>query len=166
MIINPKKVANKAVKPVSKENLQPNGIDLNIDRLFIVKDNGRLLKDRTILPDREEIKPPKAGWFHLKPNTTYDVIFKQWVKVPKNTVANIYTRSSLNRMGGFIHSGLYDSGFDNIIGAILRTTSKIVIEKGARIAQIVFTKAEQSHKYNGQYQAKKFDRVKSKRKKP
>lgn len=77
------------------------------------------------------------------------------VEIPEGYVGWLITRSSLNRNGIIVHSGLYDSGFKGIIaGTVYNMTKSIVyIERGARIAQFVLAKAECAGLYNGQYQA-------------
>ena len=97
----------------------------------------------------------KNDEYILEPFKTFDILFNEYVKIPKDMCALIITRSSLNRMGAFVLSGVYDSGFENKIGCILRTHStKIITEKDTRIAQIVFFKADSDSLYNGKYQKK------------
>ena len=55
-------------------------------------------------------------------------------------------------LGAFIIAGVYDSGFNNTIGAVLRVDTTIVLEKGVRVAQIMFFEAESASLYDGVYQ--------------
>ena len=61
-------------------------------------------------------------------------------------------RSTLNRNGIFITSGLYDSGFENYIGGVMHVRcGPARIERGTRIAQFIYVEAETASMYEGQY---------------
>jgi len=153
MIVNPQRILlKKAVYPTTKKQWQPNSIDLTVDSIHLMKGVGKVLVEQVDLPELIEISPTLDMW-NLIPGA-YSVVFNEWVKVPKNMCANIICRSSLNRCGSFITTGLYDSGFDNRIGAILRVSHSIQIERNARIATIYFMMASAMGQYKGQYQGK------------
>lgn len=157
MIISPKKILEKdIVKPINKETqLQPNSIDLTVKEIRLIIDGGILYKDaKPAIYLSNKLEDYNERW-KLEKNQAYDIVFNEYVKIPKGMVGFINCRSSLNRIGAFITTGLYDSGFDNYIGAVLRTDCKISIEKNARIATIFFVKAEEAKLYAGQYQGKK-----------
>ena len=60
------------------------------------------------------------------------------------------------RSGGVITSGVYDPGFEvDEMGAMLIVTETIIIELGARVAQIIMIKNEKAMLYDGQFQGKK-----------
>lgn len=151
MIINPKKIIkDKVITPVNKKQIQPNSIDLTIKSVRLIE--GGVLTERGATPWLTEML--QNQFFTLRGNKAYDIIFNEYVEVPENMVGFIVCRSSLNRIGAFITSGLYDSGFKNYVGAVLRTNNAITIQGGTRIATMYFIKAEAAHKYNGQYQDK------------
>lgn len=147
--------------------IQQNGIDITLESVEMVM-GGSLGRDDKKINTYLPVKEDSDGWFHLASNQCYSVMFQQEVKVPENMIATVVQRSTLNRIGSFILSGVYDSGFQNTIGAILRTSSAIKIQKGARIAQIVFQSAESASLYDGSYQKREsvaeIDRKKSKEK--
>ena len=68
--------------------------------------------------------------------------------------ANIYTRSTLNRGWNFITAGLYDAWYKWPLGAMLHVNIPIVLEKGVRLAQIVFSKAKKWEMYDWIYNKK------------
>ena len=121
MIINPKKIIEmNAVKNVDPDALQPNSIDLTLHSAEHILDHGVLYKTAKRLPLTAKVRSD-GRMLTFDSYQCYSVTFNEHVKVPENMVGFIVCRSSLNRMGAFITSGLYDSGFDNYIGAVLRT---------------------------------------------
>lgn len=155
MIKNPKEIVEKKiVENLEGGNLevQQNGIDLTIESIEEVQ-GGILGRDERAIKGYQDIPISKDEWWDLVPGV-YSIMFQQKVEVPENMCAQIVQRSTLNRMGGFILSGVYDSGFKNQIGAILRVNSFIKIQKGARVAQIVFQEADPASLYEGVYQGK------------
>lgn len=153
MIINPKKIIGEGIVKNfdEKEALQPNSIDLRIKSVREIRNGGSLrllgkdIKSQSLEYSYEDIWEFERG-------KAYDVEFEEFVEVPESMMAFVTHRSSLNRIGAHITSGIYDSGFKNYIGAIMRCDADITIQKGTRIATIYFMKAESDHKYNGQYQ--------------
>ena len=64
----------------------------------------------------------------------------------------LITRSTLNRNGVFIQSGLYDSGYKGPVQCILYNLFGItVLEPGIPVAQFVFVDAPSGHAYAGGY---------------
>lgn len=156
MIINPKKVVELGlVKNLEggKFEVQQNGIDLTIESVEGVNGGVLGIHERR-LGTYVEIETDRDGYWDLFPGV-YSIMFQQEVEVPDNMCAEIVQRSTLNRMGGFILSGVYDSGFKNQIGAILRVSVQLKIQKGARVAQILFQDADPASLYNGVYQGGK-----------
>lgn len=154
MIQNPKTIAESGIiKNLEGGNFecQQNGIDLTLESVSRIE-GGKLLREHRdfihtpIVPDASEV------WM-LHPGA-YSIEFQQEVEVPENMCAQIIQRSTLNRMGGFVLAGLYDSGFKNQIGAVLRVSAPIQLQKGARVAQIIFQEADAASQYSGVYQGK------------
>lgn len=77
-----------------------------------------------------------------------------YVTVPDKMVGWLVTRSSLNRNGVVVMSGLYDSAFSGNVGGTIyfNDSSYYHLERGMRIAQFVLAEADMVHKYRGQYQ--------------
>jgi len=60
------------------------------------------------------------------------------------------------RCGGIITSGIYDPGFEvDEMGGVLIATKPIVIERGARVAQIIIFENSEAEAYNGQWMREK-----------
>jgi deoxycytidine triphosphate deaminase len=64
----------------------------------------------------------------------------------------VITRSTLNRNGVFLTSGLYDSGYSGVMAGVMHVTiGPMRIERGTRIGQYLSFEAQSLHKYNGDY---------------
>lgn len=155
-IINPKEIVEKnLIENLDGGNfeVQQNGIDITLESVQIIN-GGTLGKSNRSVDEYDHLTEDEDGYFTLIPGLAYAIEFQQKIEVPDDMCAQIVQRSTLNRMGGYILSGVYDSGFKNTIGAVLRTNAEIKIEKGARVAQVVFSKADPASLYQGIYQGK------------
>ena len=89
----------------------------------------------------------------------YSLTFHQGCKIPSNVKASIVHRSSILRCGGLITSGVYDPGFEvEEMGAVLVVFQELIIEKDARVAQIVMEQCNdvaEEDLYRGQWQKNK-----------
>lgn len=150
MITNPSEVANYLE---GNYQLQQNGIDLKIEKIERIVGVGRIYKDKTDLSDikYKTIDTSNDLW-RLDGGFAYKLTFSSSIKVPEDKMGVIIHRSSLARCGAFIFSGIYDSGFEGQLGAFLHTTNSLVIEKDARLAQLIITEASSRELYKGQYQ--------------
>ena len=64
----------------------------------------------------------------------------------------VITRSTLNRNGVFITSGLYDSGYHGVMaGAMHVTTGPMWLRRGTRVGQFLLFKSQALKKYDGDY---------------
>lgn len=140
----------------TEEQIQPNGVDLRVDKLYTVQGaiqvpyKGKVKHDLQV----QEILP-KENWYQLKPSagTLYYIDFLEQINVPAKWCATLITRSSLVRSGVDVMSGLWDSGYTGTLGACLRLQAPIDIEWGARICQVLFHEAKfNGVLYDGRYQ--------------
>ena len=64
----------------------------------------------------------------------------------------VITRSTLNRNGVFITSGLYDSGYNGVMaGAMHISCGPMFIKRGTRVGQFLLFKSETLKLYDGDY---------------
>ena len=115
------------VNPFNEDMLQPNSIDLHLnDELLTVTGESIKLNDE----------------YTLKPHEFILGSTLEKVAVPLDLVAHIDGKSSLGRLGLFIHisSGFIDSGFmGNITLEIYNCTDQeITLKNGMTICQIIF----------------------------
>lgn len=134
------------------------GYDLTLKNVSKVQ-GGLVLKDKTIVNDYQPVMPTLNGYgqymYHLEPGV-YSLTFDQGCQLDETHTAFIRHRSSVLRCGGVITSGVYDPGFTvEEMGAILVLGEKMVVEKGARVAQIVIMENATAELYDGQWQGSK-----------
>lgn len=155
---------------VGEDCIAQHGIDLElikVERMFgmgLVPKKGktRLVKYSEVIVeslivgvetiDSVDLPIESAGW-KLLPGT-YAVTFKQGCKIPADQMLLIRQRSSLLRNGTFLHSSVFDAGFEtNTIGTVIVVTHPIEIEYEARIAQIYAHESNiVENLYDGQFQ--------------
>lgn len=143
----------------SNQFISPNAIDITLDRVFHMQSTSTFIitEDVKHMRKTQELFPitHKDGIDNLFmiQNGCVDVMSSFYVTIPEGVAAFLIVRSSLNRNGLFVTSGLYDQGFSNYIGFVLHNRGHLAfIAPKTRVAQIVFVKSEDSGvMYNGIY---------------
>jgi len=137
-----------------EKQLQPNGIDLRINK--VAWQTGKLSIGVEGVEQYADIIdiPLAIDRYHLFANKSYEGTAYEYVKVPEGVIALIIHRSTFNRNGVFITGSIYDSGFVGYCGFSIRPSINIEVQRGTRVAQIVFFRAEGESLYSGQYQDK------------
>jgi len=80
------------------------------------------------------------------------VVMENIITVGPGEAGWVITRSTLNRNGVFLTSGLYDTGYHGVMAAAMHVTSgPMRIKAGTRIGQYLSFDAEVLHEYNGSY---------------
>ena len=88
---------------------QPNAVDLRVKKIFEINKKSPFIiseEDKTHRGSTE-VQPDEEGWFNLE-RGTYEIIMENIVSVGEGYAGFVITRSTLNRNGLFITSGLYD----------------------------------------------------------
>ncbi|KKL65795.1 hypothetical protein LCGC14_2151400 [marine sediment metagenome] len=156
MVIDPN-ITVHFIKRTKYCKIQQSGIDLSLKELSYLHPDmttaiGEIgVKECHSMPIYPR-RYPRELWFFLGPGC-YDFTCNEYVKVPKNAVAMLIQRSSLNRCGAYITSGLYDNGFENYVGGVLHVARSLRIQKNTRICQIVFFETRHEAQYKGKYQS-------------
>lgn len=139
---------------VQHDDVQPNAVDLRVDRIYrmhgafrIGEEDGKEIKQHRHL---FEVFPDKDGYFNLGVGT-YQIIMENIIKVGEDEAGWVITRSTLNRNGCYITSGLYDSGYNGVMAGALHVRDYAEIKKGSRVGQFLLFKAEALKKYDGDY---------------
>lgn len=141
---------------ISAENVQQHGVDLDVIKIEQMQGIGRIpTKGKTKLVEYKEVAIVDGYW-NLVPGCAYSVTFRQGCKIPADKMLLIRQRSSLLRNGTFLHSSVFDAGFETEqIGTVIVVMHPIQIEVGARIAQIYAHDSNVvENLYNGQFQGK------------
>lgn len=131
---------------------QPNAVDLRLDKVFKIKPNiFEISNEHKVHRGSEEIAPDENGYFTLYPGA-YEVVMENIIHVGEGEAGWVITRSTLNRNGCYITSGLYDSGYHGVMAGVLHITVDVAkIKKGTRIGQYLSFDAEALDLYNGDY---------------
>ncbi len=148
------------------EQIQPNAMDLKLGKVFAIKHENvfEISEDGKTHRGSVEIDPkydPDGGqWYELGPGS-YEVIMEGEISIGPEEAGWVITRSTLNRNGIYLTSGLYDSGYKGVMAGVIHIVgnrlTKTRIKKGTRIGQFLLFKAEAVSTYDGDYGTGKFD---------
>ncbi|VVB52383.1 Deoxyuridine 5'-triphosphate nucleotidohydrolase [uncultured archaeon] len=131
------------------------GYDLRAGRFYRLKSSSFLGVSSRKTPQVEEIFGDKLV---LAPDEYVLVESVESVKMPAGVAARILPRSSLFRCGCMLYTALVDPGFTGTLTMGLKNecAHEFTLERGARVAQIVFEKVEGTTTlYAGKYQGGK-----------
>jgi dUTP pyrophosphatase len=139
--------------PDFKELIQPAGIDLRMDEVFIQKGPASLMDEEKSLPVLEKLEPPI---YILKPKTGYLVTVDRKIKIPRGYSMLYLPRSTILRSFISVHTALGDPGFYGTLQFLLFNYGKFdyTLKQGERIAQAVVFPVTGSGEYDGSYQEK------------
>jgi len=140
------------VAPVEEQQIQPNGVDLRLGRLFRITGAGTLHPTHPDLADREEVPLPESGPAAPLPPGAYVVRYVEQVRIPEGHVGLILPRSSLLRNGAALYSALWDQGYEGRGEGLLVLWHPLVLPAGCRIGQLVLMTADAAAGYRGQWQ--------------
>jgi len=144
--------SNSSLTNVQEGDSQPNAVDLRLDKVFQIQHNiFEISNDHKVHRGSIELVPDADGYFTLYAGS-YEVIMENIIRVGEGEAGWVITRSTLNRNGCFITSGLYDSGYHGAMAAVLHITFGTArIKKGTRIGQYLSFNAETLKLYDGSY---------------
>jgi len=136
----------------NNDSIQPNAIDLRLERVFVLHPTEFIIDEETKVHRRKtEQNTDDKGYFHFLPGS-YEISFEGIVSIGHDEAGVVITRSTLNRNGIFITSGLYDSGYVGSMAACLHVNGgEAWIKKGTRIGQFITLKSEAVSSYDGDY---------------
>lgn len=141
---------------IREGDVQPNAVDLRVAKVFKINDADFVLdEDKKQHRGSVELQPDNNGYWGLAPGT-YEVIMENSIDVAEGEAGFVITRSTLNRNGVFLTSGLYDSGYGGVMaGAMHVSCGMFKLKKGTRIGQYLSFEAESVSMYDGDYGAGK-----------
>ncbi|MDR0913243.1 MAG: deoxyuridine 5'-triphosphate nucleotidohydrolase [Methanobrevibacter sp.] len=139
--------------PDFKELIQPAGIDLALDKIYIQKTAGSLIDNEKNLPEIEELDGPV---YTLKSKTAYLGSIDRKIKIPKGYAMLYKPRSTLLRSFVSVQTAVGDPGFYGTLMFMIYNHGDFdyKIKQGDRIAQGVVFNVDGSGEYNGAYQEK------------
>jgi dUTP pyrophosphatase len=163
MFINPKKaIDNGWLQYVPSKCIQPNAVDIPMTRMWEVQDDVFVLNvDGKTHRSRVELTPTmvddnvgRSSLWEIGTGS-YDFMSNVYVKVPEGHVGWLHTRSTLNRNGLFVHSGIYDSGFEGpVCGMLYNHIGTAHLEVDACVAQFIIAESDSQGIYTGDYNMK------------
>lgn len=148
--------SRSSLTAVQQEDVQPNAVDLRLAKVFkISQSTFKIDEQQKVHRGSFEVQPDPQGYYNL-PEGHYEVIMENKIVVGENEAGWVITRSTLNRNGVFLTSGLYDTGYDGVMAGMMHVTcGPMRIAKGTRIGQYLSFDAESLHKYDGDYGSNK-----------
>ncbi len=151
-----KAVEEKWITGIRDESqMQPNAIDVTADRVFKLNNHNVFTFNSAGKTHRNRTELVNSDIWELEPGV-YDIVSECYVEMPQRAAGYLITRSTLNRNGVFIQSGLYDSGYKGPVQCMLYNLfGMTVLEPGIAVAQFIFVEAPSGHNYKGGYNTKK-----------
>ena len=137
--------------------LQPNGIDLRIDRVQRLTSPGLLgaaphLREPAA---REDVPADGDGWWDLHAGS-YVIGYTETVNLPTDVMAFARPRSTLLRSGVAIHTAVWDAGYSGRGEGLLSVLNPkgYRLQRGAAVLQLVFIRLGMAtaEGYRGAYQ--------------
>ena len=137
----------------------PNAIDFTLDKVFSIDDWNTFViseEGKTMRGGSEQVAVPHRAdnteYWELRSKSVYDGMSNIMVDLPEGVACELIIRSTFNRNGLFLTSGLYDSGFKGHIGFAIHNRSGLArIGVGTRIGQIKFVASDSAGVYAGGY---------------
>lgn len=137
---------------VQPQDIQPNAVDLRLGKIFQIKCREFIIDEtQKVHRGSVPIDVKSDGYFHLEPGC-YEVIMENEIEVAEGEAGWVITRSTLNRNGVFLTSGLYDSGYQGVMAGVMHVNGGMMkIRPGTRIGQYLTFDAETIRMYDGDY---------------
>ena len=143
---------------VNKKFVSPNAIDFTLDHLFTIGLSPFIISETTkqMREGGHPVTPQTLSseeFWRLPKHSVYDGMSDFYVDVPEGVACTLVVRSTFNRNGIFITSGIYDQGYKGHIGFTIHNRSgESFVAPGTRIAQIIFHKSDDTGiMYDGGY---------------
>ena len=135
--------------------LQPNGIDIRVERVDRLTSRAVLGVDERVPAERSELATDAEGWWDLDPGP-YVIRYRERVNLPNDVMAFARPRSSLLRSGVAIHTAVWDAGYSGQGEGLLSVLAPAGyrLQRGARVVQLVFLRLDRpaAQGYAGAYQ--------------
>jgi dUTP pyrophosphatase len=133
------------------DQVQPNGVDLTLGSVFEQVEPGRIDREDKTVGERRELAADDEDRYHLDPGG-YVVRYGDRITIPEEHVGFLYPRSSLLRNSAMLDTAVWDAGYVGKGEGLLEVYHPIILQEGARIAQLVLAEARHDGTYAGSYQ--------------
>lgn len=137
---------------IQEGDVQPNAVDLRLGTIHAINDAEFVIdEEQKVHRGSQQLGVHPDGYYHLEPGS-YEVVMENKIEVGNGEAGFVITRSTLNRNGCFLTSGLYDTGYAGVMAGVLHVTcGPMRIKPGTRIGQYLSFEAEALSKYDGDY---------------
>ena len=131
---------------------QANAVDLRVGKIFQIEPNVFTIdEEQKKHRGSVEMQVGIDGYYSL-PIGSYEVIMENKITVAEGEAGWVITRSTLNRNGVFLTSGLYDSGYSGVMAGVMHVNiQEMRIKPGTRIGQYLNFDAQTLSMYDGDY---------------
>lgn len=141
---------------LKNEEIETHGVELGIDKIFILKGIAKIGNDTYETPNYVEVKPKRDGVYKLEAGS-YVVQYDKQITIPDSCVGFVYPRSRLMRSGIQLSTAVWESGYSGIGQGGLNVTRLSMLDDDLRIGQIVFADAQVESKYDGYHQGENIE---------
>ena len=150
--IGSKLLSTSQLTNVQPQDIQPNAVDLRLGKVFYITANEFVIDEECkIHRGSVEVKVDDDGYYRLQPGH-YEVVMENKITVGDGEAGWVITRSTLNRNGVFITSGLYDTGYSGVMAGVMHVSiGPMKIKPGTRVGQYLSFKAQALKSYAGDY---------------
>ena len=130
---------NIIISPLNPAYVNPNSVDLTLAPTFT------MYTEDVLDPRKEnkfiEMSIPDSGYV-LQPGEVYLYACNERIGVKNNIRAKVEGKSSLGRLGLFIHvtAGFIDTGFEGSLVLELVATRRVIVYPNMKICQIEFAR--------------------------
>jgi len=133
-------------------DVQPNAVDLRVAKVMRINNDPFIIdEERKVHRGSVEVEVNEDGYWELEPGS-YEIVMDNAVKVGVGESGFVITRSTLNRNGVYITTGLYDSGYHGMMAAALHVQRGVAyIKPGTRVGQYLCFESETLSEYDGDY---------------
>lgn len=144
--------ARSSLTEVQDGDVQPNAVDLRLGKVYWIKPQTFTIdEDQKVHRGSELMEIDDDGYYNLGVGH-YEVVMDNEITVGEGEAGFVITRSTLNRNGVFLTSGLYDTGYNGVMAGVMHVAVGLMkIKPGTRIGQYLCFEAEQMSIYSGDY---------------
>ena len=152
MFINPKQAIEKGwIRNVKERWIQPNEVDISADKLFKMNSRTLFRISENSKTHRERTEVPIIKDYWTLDSGIYDFASNVYVEIPEGIVGWVVVRSSFNRNGVYLGSGLYDSGYKGPICGTLYVHGSTGLKYGTPVGQFILAQSDSYGTYLGGY---------------
>jgi deoxycytidine triphosphate deaminase len=137
--------------------IQPNALDITADRIFEIVPGAvpaHLSEETKSFHTLAELIPDEHGFVTLYGGCSYDVMSDFYVNVPDVAAGTLTIRSTANRAGMALNSGIWDSGFTGNLGFVMHNRigcGRFKLKLHTRVCQLAFMSSDSAGTYAGGY---------------